>query len=1232
MKAYVLGLVVAMLVLVSPAYAYTINGDTITYTGAYGKVTQTPHTLKDLTNTPEINFTSYFSTQQHLDIAFGFDSSAAVPKGASYYNPHWENVSMSYTCNGTFNYTTNPKHFWCYGNVTHPTTFAKTEGIIFEHDYDTGNITTKTAYWKESTFVEWTDITSKFTKINYNYDGKDTWYVIQDVVFNPGETKTIKPLVSVKTNSEGKYDILIKRSSDSIGSGNFVLLDPYWNTTSWLKCINLTVNNTMNAQAMPLYSKLFNITYDSDMQADFDDIRFINESCNNGGTELSYWIEGKVDSSYADVWVRIDNIAASSLRNISMYYNGSMATTSNLNTTFLFGDIDGVTATLNTTKWSIVAGTFNITNGWMYGLRRANADFVRANGTVSNYSNVSIEYLYNFSYTSDVNDWVIGRWQDANNLYRLDDAISTGNLRNVRYVSSTPDVFSQASTTFTNNIVYRMRYDLLGNNITGYKNRALITSGLAGNFSNGAVGLGMYSGTASFFKVKNFFIREIYNITEPTYTLGTEESTAGSGTATSTNLTINGGVGNITHAYTTTADNLTAYVNTTGLGIWIQVNGTNVSTGTTSTTVNYVFPAGFWNVTSYTPGNATYSSSSTTVWATITQVPTAVTLNLDGTQANRSYSYNPAATYNMSGTINVTGLNVELWRNGTLIGNSTNKTEVVSYLNAGLHNVTARFLGNSNYSSSIATWWYNITKLSVNLVMYNNTTGWNITYPLQTTFSGTPNCTALGFTCNLYRNGTLVTNPETTTIGAGAWKYIYNTSGNENYSSNTTGTGAGINELIINQGTPAINITLNTSTTVVEGTIINVVCNKPAELTATLSRNGTSTTNPYVLNTTGMAGTVQNFSCSTPGNDNYTAGSAAWQNITVLVSGSFIIHKAYDETTGANITFNLTVYNSTFSQTYTDLSTYINNSVGGNLTASVSSTGYGTRNYYVDVSLLNPVNISAYLLPDADGQNVLFTAANKNYVAVAGATMTLSKLYGSNWTTVQQGVTDQTGGFVFFLDPDVNYKLLITASGYSNYTTTTMFPLTSYTFYLNSSAGSSVIPSYWSYWKNMTGSCNYTNSTRTLNCTWADTSSSLSLITSNVTKRNTTATVSYCSNTSNATSGSLYCVFLAPKNETYSWVFSTKMTDGTSLILDSGSYTDTKSQSMGNMGLLLAFLVILTCGFVGVQIQSPVITILMTIVGLAMSIVMGLVDFEGAMLTYFMGLVASGIILIYKMR
>lgn len=93
---------------------------------------------------------------------------------------------------------------------------------------------------------------------------------------------------------------------------------PYWNTSFSSRIpITITTNGTSTQSN---YQVLLNISYESEIQADFDDIRFTNSS----DGEIAYWIESKVNSSYALVWVNLsDAITDPGSDYIWMYYGNS---------------------------------------------------------------------------------------------------------------------------------------------------------------------------------------------------------------------------------------------------------------------------------------------------------------------------------------------------------------------------------------------------------------------------------------------------------------------------------------------------------------------------------------------------------------------------------------------------------------------------------------------------------------------------------------------------------------------------------------------------------------------------------------------------------------------------------------------------------------------------------------------------------------------------------------------
>jgi len=108
---------------------------------------------------------------------------------------------------------------------------------------------------------------------------------------------------------------------------------PWWNAT-WGYKKPILINNTGNATILTNYQVKLNVTYDSDMQAEFNDIRVVNDT---SGAAVPYWIESKVNSSYANIWFNASSIPASVWTNTTyyLYYGNTVASdASNYDNTF----------------------------------------------------------------------------------------------------------------------------------------------------------------------------------------------------------------------------------------------------------------------------------------------------------------------------------------------------------------------------------------------------------------------------------------------------------------------------------------------------------------------------------------------------------------------------------------------------------------------------------------------------------------------------------------------------------------------------------------------------------------------------------------------------------------------------------------------------------------------------------------------------------------------------------
>ena len=107
------------------------------------------------------------------------------------------------------------------------------------------------------------------------------------------------------------------------------------------------------------YQVRIHVAYVSGMQADFDDLRFVNAS----GTEAPYFIISKTDGVTAEVMVRVDSLSTG-MNTLSMYFgNSGVASTASGEATFdLFEDFTG--ESLDLTTWDDQSGgTMTVSGG-----------------------------------------------------------------------------------------------------------------------------------------------------------------------------------------------------------------------------------------------------------------------------------------------------------------------------------------------------------------------------------------------------------------------------------------------------------------------------------------------------------------------------------------------------------------------------------------------------------------------------------------------------------------------------------------------------------------------------------------------------------------------------------------------------------------------------------------------------------------------------------------------------
>lgn len=190
------------------ASAYTLSGSSVYIDDSKVYIEANPHTMTE-SGYVYVNLISKQFTG-NIDFAIGVDSGNA--KMTSF--EIWQNMTL---INQTIPvYTT-----VYYNETTNTSTTLKNYSYVSGYDYTymTGE------GWKRY------DLAS----ISHSYDGKNIWYVGKSVNVNAGKIYNARVYLEINPNTNGKYDIAIKPSSEtiaqSIANNHFYLLDPWFNSS-----------------------------------------------------------------------------------------------------------------------------------------------------------------------------------------------------------------------------------------------------------------------------------------------------------------------------------------------------------------------------------------------------------------------------------------------------------------------------------------------------------------------------------------------------------------------------------------------------------------------------------------------------------------------------------------------------------------------------------------------------------------------------------------------------------------------------------------------------------------------------------------------------------------------------------------------------------------------------------------------------------------------------------------
>ncbi len=303
----------------------------------------------------------------------------------------------------------------------------------------------------------------------------------------------------------------------------------WWNETFGLKQpmdINVTENMTD-------FQILLNVTYDSDMQSDFSDLRFSDDT---NTVEWDYYIESKVDGSYANIWIEAHELNITNGTQGYMYYDNSTGVINQSNATLTFDLYDDfLGSNVSTAIWNIIQSSgVSITGGVVTLAKAANP----ASMIISKEFNVTdhiIEVYYQNDNLEITSAWAIRRDTNTstdNSIFMDGQVAAWNNYDNTYYNRIMIDSTSQANNaTYIPTTAWKyLRITAHGTNLTSERftdsDFTVLLSDISyidtDGLTTGFMGFGQWAGGKAV-KVDWVRVRK-HLLIMPTYTFGAEES------------------------------------------------------------------------------------------------------------------------------------------------------------------------------------------------------------------------------------------------------------------------------------------------------------------------------------------------------------------------------------------------------------------------------------------------------------------------------------------------------------------------------------------------------------------------------------------------------------------------------------------------------------------------------------------------------------------------------------
>jgi len=299
--------------------------------------------------------------------------------------------------------------------------------------------------------------------------------------------------------------------------------DASWYDPNWSSRRPIVIDNTSNSDTLYDFQVGLNIPYYSEMQDDFDDIRYTTD---DEDTSIPYWIEEYSLSTSAITWVKIPIVPALDTAIIYLYYgNPNAASENNGEAVFdFFDDFDDQ----DISDWTVISGEWSAFNKYLEQSETANHRKILSPYSVTNARVIEGKMVYISSYLYSGNQILISKDSLANNGYKFGYAgLNAGGTWIAKIVSGSVYGLVSDSTINTANYAYiwlKAKFSYDGVNKLNFLLRTpdSIEVFLETNDVTFSIPffLGVYCG--SHIGIDDLRVRE-YTDTEPSYTIKEEE-------------------------------------------------------------------------------------------------------------------------------------------------------------------------------------------------------------------------------------------------------------------------------------------------------------------------------------------------------------------------------------------------------------------------------------------------------------------------------------------------------------------------------------------------------------------------------------------------------------------------------------------------------------------------------------------------------------------------------------